>query len=41
MPELAKRLAHALDVKHHALAHRERRGLMVQTEGIKRHAAMS
>src|SRR5688500_9590157 len=31
--QLPQRLVQALDMKHHALAHGERRGLMVQSEG--------
>ena len=34
--QLAERLLQALDMEHHALAHRERRGLMVQAESEKR-----
>ena len=30
--DLGERLAQPLDVKHHALANRERRGLMIQPE---------
>ena len=31
----AERVAQALDVKHHALADLERRGLVIQSEGIQ------
>jgi hypothetical protein len=31
--QLAERLLHALDMEHHALANRERRGLVIQSEG--------
>ena len=34
--QLAERLLQALDMEHHALAHCERRGLMVQPESEKR-----
>ena len=34
-----QRVAHALDVKHHPLAHRERRGMVIQSQGIE-HAAL-
>jgi hypothetical protein len=35
--DLGERLAQPLDMEHHALAHRERRGMVIQTEREKRH----
>jgi len=38
-PDFSERLAQSLDVKHHPLANRERRRLVIQPESVQRHAA--
>src|SRR5262245_40968352 len=35
--QLGERIPQALDVKHHALAHRERRGVVIQAKRDERH----
>ncbi len=37
--DLRQRLAQALDMEYHALAHRERRGLVIHSQGVEEHAA--
>ena len=38
--DFGQRVAQPLDVKHHPLADRERRGLVIESEGVERHAKM-
>jgi hypothetical protein len=40
-PDLGQRVAQPLDVEHHALAHCEGRGVVIQTEREKRHAILT